>query len=195
MRHAFYNRAKIFLDIDPLHDLGLILSKPLYIFNKFNKKSKSVEKKNISYRKKGQYCKGQYHIVLEVLLILIGILITGYVISIFTDVKTGATSVVVSDNFNIVADQIIVGLVKVSTTPNSIERIKIPERIADVSYRITLDSNQITVSDFRNSRINATRQIFNIDSVNRISRSEVVSSALVVEVVAENGNIKIRRGS
>ncbi len=147
-------------------------------------------------KRKHRY-KGQYRIVMELLLVLIGILLTGYVITIFTTVRTGTTSIALKDGFGNVADELLNSVVKVSTTPNAIERIQIPGKIAENSYKITLDgdNNQIVVTSLLDNRINITRQIFNIGEVNRISKSEVFSSVLVVEIVLDNGGIRIRRGA
>jgi hypothetical protein len=140
--------------------------------------------------------KGQYQIILEVVLILVGIMITAYTISIFTDMRTGTTSVALKDNFNAVADQVLSGLVRASANSNAVERVHVPGKIADHPYRISLDgaSNVLTISSLTDDGIGVTREIFNIGQVNRISSGDVASSALVVEVVSENGNIRIRRG-
>jgi hypothetical protein len=159
-------------------------------------RSVATEIGNFSRNKPGHGQKGQYMIIIEVVLIIVGILITSYTISIFTDVKTGTTSVAVKDNFGSVADQVLIGLVKVSTNQNAVGRVQIPGKIAETTYKISLDGgkNELTVASLSDSRINATRQIFNIGQVNRIIKSEVASSALVVEVISENGNIRIARG-
>lgn len=139
--------------------------------------------------------KGQYHILLEMMLVILGILITVYTISLFTDVRTGATKVAVQDNFDLVAEEIATGVIKVSAAENATHRIQIPDKIADASYKIRLDDNSVIVMNLVDNTVNVTKEIFNIGQVNRIITSEVASASLIVEIVSEDGNIRIRRGN
>jgi hypothetical protein len=138
--------------------------------------------------------KGQYKIVYEVMLILIGIFITGYVISNFTNLQSAMTTITVKDNFNIIADQVMVGIVKVSNGESSLVRIEVPEKVSEFVYEISLTDGNLTVKSLNGPPINVTREIFNIGQVNRINQSRVVSSARTIEVVAEYGKIVLRRG-
>lgn len=141
--------------------------------------------------------KGQYQIIIEMLLVLVGIMIAGYTVSLFTDVKTGANTIAVRDSFTVIADQVVNGVVKASATPNSIQRIRIPGKIAETSYKITLDGagNVVNVTSLGTGGIIVAKQIFNIGQPNRIRNSEVSGSSLIVEVVSEAGEIRIRRGN
>jgi hypothetical protein len=141
--------------------------------------------------------KGQYRLIFEVMLILVGILITSFVVSSFKTVEQSVTTVSVEDNFNAIANNIIIGLLKVSQNKNSVVQIMIPEKISDHVYKIKLENNELSILSLKDSKVNITRQIFNINQTNMISRvinSEIVSSAQIVEIINENNNnIKIRR--
>lgn len=140
--------------------------------------------------------KGQYRILFEVMLILIGILITGYVISNFGDLQATVTTLAVSDNFNSIANEVMIGLLKASANNGTIVRIPIPDKISGQVYSVAVDgpSNSIRIASLTKPSLFVTREIFNIGQVNRIISSQVVSSARVLEVVSENGYVRVRRG-
>jgi hypothetical protein len=138
--------------------------------------------------------KGQYKIVLEVMFIFIGILITTYVLITFRSLNTSIDTISVEDNFNAVANNAVIAVLKVSTNNNSIVRFSVPDKISNHVYKIVLDdeNGQVVVVSTKDSRINVTRQIFNI-TADRIIRSEVISSSVNIEAVNSGGFVKIRR--
>ncbi|MCX6815512.1 MAG: hypothetical protein NT120_01500 [Candidatus Aenigmarchaeota archaeon] len=138
--------------------------------------------------------KGQYKLIFEVLLILAGIVMTGFVIANFQGMQKAATSIALRDSFNTVANNVIIAVIKASNEENSIIRLDIPDQISSNVYKIGMEGDLLTVSSVNNPEINITRQIFNIGQPNRISKSEVISSAGNIEVVTENGRIRLRRG-
>jgi len=139
--------------------------------------------------------KGQYRILLEVMLVLIGIFITGFVIGSFGTVEASVTDVSVEDGLSSVANSIVIGVLKVSLTNNSLIRIDIPDKIANDVYKIKLDGdlNEVSVESTKDSLLLVKRKIFNIALNRIISTTEVVSSGGVVEIVNDADGIKIRR--
>jgi len=73
-------------------------------------------------------------------------------------------------------------------------RFSVPDKISNHVYKIVLDdeNGQVVVVSTKDSRINVTRQIFNI-TADRIIRSEVISSSVNIEAVNSGGFVKIRR--
>lgn len=138
--------------------------------------------------------KGQSRVVFEILMILIGIIMTSYVIIGFNDIQKSATNITVNDNFNTIANEVLIAVAKVSVNNNSIIRLTIPEKVSDHVYKIVLDGDSLYVVSLTNPDVNITRQLFNIGQANRIIKSEAVSSARAVEIISENNNIRIRRG-
>ena len=138
--------------------------------------------------------KGQSRVVFEILMILIGIIMTSYVIIGFNDIQKSATNITVNDNFNTIANEVLIAVAKVSVNNNSIIRLTIPEKVSDHVYKIVLDDDSLYVVSLTNPDVNITRQLFNIGQANRIIKSEAVSSARAVEIISENNSIRIRRG-
>ena len=139
--------------------------------------------------------KGQYRIIVEIVLILMGILITSFVISSFTTVRASVKNVSAEDGFSAVANSVIIGVLKASENDNSLVRVNIPGKISDYIYKIRLEGDEISVVSLGNAAVSVQRKIFNITSPNRIITSEVVSSARAVEIVSGGGEIRIRRPS
>ena len=137
--------------------------------------------------------KGQYTIIVELLLVLIGIFITGFVISTFNTVQASVTNVSVDDSFNAVANDITIGVLKASLNNNSLVRVSVPNKISDHVYKIRLGTNEISVTSLKDSGISIRREIFNISLVNRIITSEAASALGAVEIVNDANGIKIRR--
>ncbi|MBI3190995.1 hypothetical protein HYZ41_04815 [archaeon] len=138
--------------------------------------------------------KGQYKIVLEVMFILVGIFITSYVVMTFGSLNKSIDVITVEDNFNAVANNVVVSVLKVAENDNSISRFTVPDKISSHVYKVVLDSenSRIYVISMKDSTVNVTRQIFNITS-DRIVTSEVISSSVNIEAVNEGGIIRIRR--
>ncbi len=138
--------------------------------------------------------KGQYGVVLEVMFILIGVMMTAYVITTFRTMQVAADATTINDNFNAAANNVLTGVVKVSSNNNSLVRIRVPDKISNHVYKILLDgqNNVLMLVSLSDRSINVTRQIFNISS-DRIIKSEVVSSSVIIEAVNEGDIIRIRR--
>jgi hypothetical protein len=138
--------------------------------------------------------KGQYRVLLEIIFILIGILITGYVLSTFDTLQNSVNKITIEDNFNVVANNALNALLKASASNYSLVRFAVPPTISGHTYKILVDpdGNSILVVSLKNININATRKIFNITS-DRIVKSEAISSSIVIEAVSEGGMVRIRR--
>jgi len=149
--------------------------------------------------------KGQYRIVFEMLLILVGIMITAYVAINFEKVRSRVTETTVEDSFTAVSNTVVTGVIKASENPGSAVTIDIPDKVSDHVYKVVLDmqGNAVHVISLQDSGVNVTRQIFNIGKERYNSPiQQVVSSARVVNIVYDydtgckaDGCLFIRRGN
>ena len=153
-------------------------------------------------KKGGRFCrsKGQYRVISEILLFLVGILITSYIIINFGNVENTIKKISLRDQMESVSDIVATAIAKVASADNATIRLSIPYLISSNQYKIELkdtDGGKLVV---RTSDGNASieRQIFNIDYDNTnsnnhvINNSEVASSAGFVQVV-KNEKITIMR--
>ena len=138
--------------------------------------------------------KGQYRIIVEIMIVLVGIFLTGFIISSFSTVQGSATNISSEDTFGSVANNVVIGVLKASLTNNTIVRLNLPSKVSDQTYKIRLDEdeNEISVTDLKNN-FNVRRKIFNISLANRVITSEAVSSAGEIEIINDANGIKIRR--
>lgn len=141
------------------------------------------------------YMKGQYRIVLEVMLFAIGVAITSFVLVSFQDMQQNVSDVSITDQLNSVLNNVINGIVKASLNKNSIVRIDIPVTISKKIYRIRFDENskKLIAQLLQRPDINVTKEIFNIEE-GKIIEGDVVSSAGIVEISYNGTDITIRRG-
>lgn len=138
--------------------------------------------------------KGQYRIIMEVMLFGLGILIASFVLVSFQGLQKNSDIVAERNQMEGVLNSVLNGIVKASLMPNSIVRINIPTTLSGRTYRIFVDnSKNLTIMDFKDNTINATREIFNIDVSNRIA-GDVVSGAGVVEINYNGASIIMQRG-
>ena len=142
--------------------------------------------------------KGQYRLISEMLLFLIGIMITSYVIINFGSLQTSVTGMATRD-------PVASAIVKVANTDNATIRLVIPVKVSESVYKISIKDQHglffggiinVTTLD---GAISVERQLFNIDYDNTISNnhiinnSEVVSSAQLIEI-RKNEKITLIRG-
>lgn len=139
--------------------------------------------------------KGQYRIIVEIVLILMGILITSFVLSSFTTVQTSVKNISSSDGFSAVANNVLIGLMKASENNNTLVRVDVPEKIYDHIYEIRIQGDELSITSLVDENMGLTRKIFNITSPNRIIPSRVVSSAGTIEILNNDAGIVIRRAN
>ena len=146
------------------------------------------------------YRKGQYRIVSEILLFLIGILITSFIIINFGNVEDSVKKISVRDQLESVGNSVATAIVKVANADNATIRLSIPDMVSKNIYRISLRSTnggEMILSTL-DGNTSVKRQIFNIDYDNTgsnnhvINDSDVVSSAEFIEIV-KNEKITILR--
>ncbi len=139
--------------------------------------------------------KGQYRIVMEIMLFGIGIAITSFVLVSFHDIQKNTDEISVRNQMDTVLNSVLNGIVKSSLTKSSIVRVEIPQTIAGRTYTIFVQNNKnLTAMDLKDSSINASREIFNIDAPNNRVSGEVTSSARVVEIAYDGSKITVQRG-
>ncbi len=139
--------------------------------------------------------KGQYRVVMEVMLFGIGVAITSFVLISFNDLQKTTESVSIRDQMNTVLNTVINGVVKASLTPNTTVRIQVPATISGRTYKFFVQNGKnLTVVDLKDTTINVSREIFNIDEPNKRVEGESVSSARIVEITNNGTKIIIQRG-
>ncbi len=139
--------------------------------------------------------KGQYRIVMEVMLFGIGVAITSFVLISFNDLQKNTESVSIRDQMNTVLNTVINGVVKASLTPNTSVRIQVPATISGRTYKFFVQNGKnLTVVDLKDTTINVSREIFNIDEPNKRVEGESVSSARIVEITNNGTKIIVQRG-
>lgn len=139
--------------------------------------------------------KGQYRILMEVMLFAIGVAIASFVLISFGDLQESTESVSIKDQMNTVLNVVINGAVKASLTPGSVVRVPIPPTISGRTYMIFVQGDKnLTAIDLNEPAINVTREIFNIDEPNKRLQGNVVSSAGIVEITNDGAKIIIQRG-
>lgn len=137
--------------------------------------------------------KGQYKIVVEIMLFAIGLSITSYVILSFGNVQRSVENVTTIDNMDLVGDVIIDGIIKASQIGNSTVKLTIPEHISSSNYKVTIENDEMTISSLQNPSIFVKRQIFNISQIYSISNRSIVSAAKFIEIKSDGTNIWIKR--
>jgi hypothetical protein len=137
--------------------------------------------------------KGQYKIVVEIMLFAIGLSITSYVILSFGNVQRSVENVTTVDNMDVVGDVIINGIIKASQIGNSTVKLTIPEQISTSNYEVNIENDELTISSIQNPSIFIKRQIFNISQIYSISNRSIASAAKFVEIKSDGTNIWIKR--
>ena len=144
--------------------------------------------------------KGQYRIVSEIILFLMGILITSFVIVNFGNVENSVRKISLRDQMESVSDAVATAIAKVANIDNATIRLSIPDELSDSVYVIAIreaDGGKLVIHTL-DGNASIERQIFNIDYDNTnsnnhiINNSEVVSSAGFIEII-KNDKITIVR--
>ncbi len=144
--------------------------------------------------------KGQYRVVSEILLFLIGILITGFVIVNFGNVEDSVRKISLRDQMESISDTVATAIAKIANMDNATIRLSIPDEISDSIYVVSIkdvDGGKLSIRTL-DGTASIERQIFNIDYDNTdsnnhvINNSEVVSSAGFIEII-KNEKITIVR--
>lgn len=139
--------------------------------------------------------KGQYRIVMEIMLFGIGIAITTFVIMNFNNLQANIETASLKNQMDPIINDVINAIIKASHTENSTIRIEIPTTISQRPYKLFIeDWENLTVIDLKDPTINITRKIFNIDEPNKRIEGEVVSGGGIVEVTYNSTNIIMQRG-
>src|SRR3989304_6105376 len=92
---------------------------------------------SISFRKHSKM-KGQYQIVSELILFGIGIMVTGYVITNFDNVKQTISGVTLQDQMDGLMDSVSVAILKLYSVENGTIRMAIPPQLSGKQYKIAI---------------------------------------------------------
>lgn len=139
--------------------------------------------------------KGEYRIVMELFLFLIGIIIAVFTLSTFSGLQADTEKVSLEDQLGGVANDIINGVVKAAEN-QSIVRVEVPEKLSGKIYsmRFSDAEDALLMRTLELPNIEITRQLFNISKSHDIT-GEVVSTARFIEITNDGRNIQLRRGS
>ncbi|MBI4171085.1 MAG: hypothetical protein HY514_05275 [Candidatus Aenigmarchaeota archaeon] len=139
--------------------------------------------------------KGQYRIIVEIMLFGLGVAITGFVLLSFQDLQKNADEIAIKDQMSTVLNTAINAVVKASLTNNAIIRLDIPVSVSGRTYKLFVENDKnLTAIDLTDTTINVSREIFNIDEPNNRVTGDVVSSAGVAEISYSGSKIIIQRG-
>jgi hypothetical protein len=137
--------------------------------------------------------KGQYLLVNEVLLFVLGIFIVYFVATSFETIKIGINQVTTTDHMTALSDLFVLGIVKTFEAGDNTSMVfKMPEDLSVQTFRIRASGNQLIVSLYSDDRINLTREIFNI-STSKVITGNLISSAQYVMITNNATHIEIRR--
>ena len=137
--------------------------------------------------------KGQHRILMEVMFFAIGLGITSFVVVSFQGVQKDSDSVSIKDQMETVLNNVLNGIVKASAAESSIVRVEIPTVISGRTYKIFVQNGgNLSITDLKDSSINTTRKIFNIDK-SYIVQGEAVSSAGIVLITNDGSKIIVQR--
>lgn len=152
--------------------------------------------------------RGQYRIVLEIMLFGIGVGITSYVVASFSQLQRTVEGSAVQDQLTAVANAVSTAIVR-SVEENRTLFLSIPDKLSEKIYRITFqDDNRnacggtgecYVVVSFPEEGGEVRKKIFNIGS-SHIITGDVVSTAGRLEIVSETAlsgtsKIDVRRAS
>lgn len=118
--------------------------------------------------------KGQYRIVMEVMLFAIGVGIASFVFVTFQDVQQSVADMSVEDQLNAVLNKVSSGILKVSLNENSVLLLEVPETISGEPYRIEAEGGIITATTLK-SGATVSKEIFNTEE-GKIMQGSVTSA-------------------
>ncbi|MBI4162465.1 MAG: hypothetical protein HY513_02185 [Candidatus Aenigmarchaeota archaeon] len=131
--------------------------------------------------------KGQIRIISEILLFMVGIVITSFVIFTFTNIASISEERALNDQLTGVADTISSAILKVTSNKNTSLTIEIPAKLSGKQYAIILDESLI-ITD---GRIEIVRELFNITKSYNIITSDggrITSSAQYLTIRSDDKN-------
>lgn len=141
--------------------------------------------------------KGQYFVVVEVLLFAIGVAITSFILVNFTNIEDSIGRLSMNDQMRSVSDVILNGITQVSSAPADASLVvKIPEKLSDRPYLIQASPSgeEIQIIDVTDRANTLNLKIFNIPEeysleVNSISSGS--SHVRISKLTDDSGRTKI----
>lgn len=137
--------------------------------------------------------KGQYRIVLEVMLFAIGVAMASFVLVSFQDLQETISANAMTDQLNAVLIDVMNGAVTASLNENALVRVAIPPTINGEAYRIVAENDVLTASLLEHPDVAVSREIFNIEEGNRV-RGDIVSGARIVAITYDGTTMTLQRG-
>jgi hypothetical protein len=132
--------------------------------------------------------KGQYRILIEILLFAIGVSITSFIVISFRDVQLFLTERSSESQMESVSNYVSSAIMNIRY--NSTSKIKIPEKISESDYVILADCDeskcQLNVTTVSFNGINVTKQLFNM-GLDYIITGSVAGASKYIEITYIKG--------
>ena len=139
--------------------------------------------------------KGQYRLVSEILLFVLGILIASFSAFTLSSTETDITEASIEDQMGAISDFLTLAIVKVfEIGENSSIMLKMPRYFSSRVYKIRGYQGTLVVSLYEDERINVTHEIFNISESKNII-GMITSSSEYVMITNNMTTIEIRSGN
>ena len=135
---------------------------------------------------------GQFKLVEETFLFLIGIVLISIILFSFRTAETRLESASINDQFSSIAEYVLNGIVKIAEFDNASIQLRIPKRISDKIYVISFEGDNLTVYDYENPSIKVSEELRGLEESKTFS-GYVFSTAGYIIIKAENNKISIGR--
>ena len=137
--------------------------------------------------------KGQYILVNEVLLFILGIFIVYFVATSFGNIEEGLNNITNYDHMHSLSEFLVMGMVKAyNSGENASLVLKMPEYFSTETYKITASGNNLTVALASDPRIKVTKELFNI-STGKIITGSITSSAQYILITNNQTTLELGR--
>ncbi len=131
--------------------------------------------------------KGQYQIINEFFLFLIGVFVVVFVTTSLTGVQQYLARMSAESKFEQISNYVSSAVVtSLEYDANTTVRIKIPVRINDISYGILISDNILTLYDLNDIERNFSITLFNLSSKKNIMCDESSGAKYLLIKNAEN---------
>ncbi len=128
--------------------------------------------------------RGQIRIISEILLFMVGIVITSFVIFTFTNIAAVSEERALKDQLSGVGDTIASAIIKSTSNKNTSIKVQIPAKLSGRQYTIIFD-NAVIITD---GNVEIIKELFNITESYNIIASSIQSSAQYLTIRSDDKN-------
>jgi len=138
--------------------------------------------------------KGQYRVVMEIMLFGIGVAIASFVLVVFTNMQNVASDLSTRDQFEMILNSVSNSMISASQSANSTISQQIPPSVSGHTYKLFIQNkSNITALDMQDPSVNVTRNVFKLNE-SIILEGEVISSAGTIQISFNGTHLRIGRG-